>query len=75
MRTKKELSCQELREILRRVLQRRESHRDVAQLFNVKPALIMKLVRNERLARNQVHQVDQKRLARKESRSKIKEQV
>ena len=51
-RTKQELSCQELREILRRVLQRRESHRDVAQLFNVKPALIMNLVRAEKLARN-----------------------
>ena len=51
-RTKQELSCQELREILRRVLHRRESHRDVAQLFNVKPALIMNLVRTEKLARN-----------------------
>ena len=51
-RNKQELSCQELGEILRRVLQRRESHRDVAQHFNVKPALIMNLVRNEKLERN-----------------------
>ena len=51
-RAKHELSCQELREILSRVLKNHESHRDVAQLFNVKPALIMNLLRNEKLKRN-----------------------
>ena len=51
-RSKQELSCQELREILSRVLKNHESHRDVAQLFNVKPALIMSLLRNEKLKRN-----------------------
>ena len=67
-RTKRELTCQELRDILRRVLQNRESHRDVAQMFNVKPTLIMNLVRNEKLARNQVSHVVQKRLAIKDLR-------
>ena len=51
-RTKLDLSCIELREILQRVLKKHESHRDVAQLFNVKPTLIMNLVRNERVKRN-----------------------
>ena len=44
-------------------------------MFNVKPALIRNLVRNEKLGCNQVHQIEQKRLARKELRSKIKDQV
>ena len=53
-RTKQELSCQELRSILHRVIQDRENHRDVALMFNVKPALIRNLVRNEKFGRNQV---------------------
>ena len=67
-RTKRELTCQELRDILRRVLQNHESHRDVAQMFNVKPTLIMNLVRNEKLERNKVSHVEQKRFAIKELR-------
>ena len=74
-RSKQELSCQELREILSRVLKNHESHRDVAQLFNVKPALIMNLVRTEKLQRNQVSKVEQKRRAIKELRSKVKARV
>ena len=54
-RTKQELSCKELSSILHRVIQDRESHRDVAFMFNVKPALIRNLVRNEKLGRNQMH--------------------
>ena len=57
------------------MIQDRESHQDVALIFNVKPALIRNLVRNEKLGRNQVHQIEQKRNARKELRSKIKDQV
>ena len=57
------------------MIQDRESHQDVALIFNVKPALIRNLVRNEKLGRNQVHQIEQKRIARKELRSKIKDQV
>ena len=57
------------------MIQDRESHRDVALIFNVKPTLIRNLVRNEKLCRNQVHSIEQKRIARKELRSKIKDQV
>ena len=57
------------------MIQDRESHQDVALIFNVKPALIRNLVRNEKLGQNQVYQIEQKRIGRKNMRSKIKEQV
>ena len=48
-RTKKELGCDELKEILQLVREKGFSHGEVAERFGVKVHLVTSLVRNEKL--------------------------
>ena len=59
-RKKTELRTSELQEILRLVREEGTSQRDVAELFNVKPAFVTSLVKNEKLKNNSVVQLQAK---------------
>ena len=70
-RRKCELSCDEIKEMLRLVLTDGLQQREVADRFGVKPTLVYALVKNEKLHRNDIATIVRKTKAKKERRHKI----
>ena len=70
-RHKSKLSCDELKEILRLVREEGITQREVAQLFGVKPTSVMSLIRNEKLNKSTVSQLEHGQTVKKERRGKI----
>ena len=71
-RSKKELSCDELKELLRLVTEQSFTQREAAKLFGVKPQLVARVVRNEKLKKNAVSHLEAKQKTQKERRGQIK---
>ena len=75
MRRKKELSLEELEEIMRCICKEGRTQCEVGHLFAVKPQLIRNLVRNENQNKNSISQLKEKRKAKVDRRQQIKDCV